>query len=131
LRFTPRGLIRLRLDTTRSSRISSRIASWNAFLFRGGNRAVTGHPPLDNVYGVHERKPVGIFIGLQGGFMHHAADGKVRHQQTEELRPDQFRRLAAQYYLSAAQMSLQLVQGGFDLPSFVIKSGNSLAGACS
>ena len=44
--------------------------------------------------------------------MHQAADGKVRHQQTEELLPDQFRRLAAQYNLSAAQMSLQLVQGG-------------------
>jgi hypothetical protein len=61
---------------------------------------------------VDERKPVGIFIGLQGSLMHQAADGKVRHQQTEELLPDQFRRLAAQYYLSAAQMSLQLVQGG-------------------
>src|ERR1700751_3322261 len=100
LRLTPRGLIRLRLDTTRSSRISSRIAWWNAFLCRGGNSAVTGHPPLDHVHGEDERKPVRIFIGLQGGFMHQTADGKVCHQQTEKLLSDQFRRLAAQYDLS-------------------------------
>ena len=57
-----------------------------------------------------ERKPVGIFIGLQSGFVHQAADGKMRHQQTEELLLDQFRRLAAQYNLSAAQMGFQFVQ---------------------
>jgi hypothetical protein len=61
---------------------------------------------------MEEGKPVGIFIGLQGSFVHQAADSEMRHQQTEELLPDQFRRLAAQYNLSAAQMGLQLVQGG-------------------
>jgi hypothetical protein len=32
LRFTPRGFHRLRLDTKRSSRISSRMAWWRFFL---------------------------------------------------------------------------------------------------
>ena len=78
------------------------------------------------MHGVEERKPVGIFIGLQGGFVHQAANGKMRHQQTEELLPDQFRRLAAQHDLSAAQMGFQLVQGSFDFPSFVIEGGQFL-----
>jgi hypothetical protein len=38
---------------------------------------------------VDERKPVGIFIGLQRSFVHQAADGKMRHHQTEKLLPDQ------------------------------------------
>jgi len=61
---------------------------------------------------VDERKPVGILIGLQGGFVHQAADGKMRHQQTKELLPDQFRRLTTQYDLSTTQMRFQLVQRG-------------------
>ena len=58
-----------------------------------------------------ERKPVWVFVGLQGGFVHQTANGKVRHQQAEELLPHEFRRLAAQYDLSASQMRFQLVQG--------------------
>jgi len=38
-----------------------------------GNSAVTGHTPLDNVHGVAKRKPVGIFIGLQGGSIYFVA----------------------------------------------------------
>jgi hypothetical protein len=37
------------------------------------------------MHGVDERKPVGIFIGLQSGFVHQAADGKMCHEQTEEF----------------------------------------------
>jgi len=37
LRFTPRGFHRLRLETTRSSSISSRIVWCRFFLARGGN----------------------------------------------------------------------------------------------
>ncbi len=59
----------------------------------------------------------GVFIGLQGGFVHQAADGKMRHQQAEELLRNQYWRRAAQYNLSATQMGLQFVQGGFDLPN--------------
>ena len=75
------------------------------------------------MHGVDEGKPVGVFIGLQGGFVHQAADGKMRHQQTEELLLDQFWRLAAQYNLRAAQMGLQFVQSGFDFPTLVIEGG--------
>ena len=56
------------------------------FSRRGGNSAVTRHPPLDNVHGVDEGQPIGVFIGLQGGFVHQAADGEMRHPQTEEFR---------------------------------------------
>ena len=36
LRLTPRGLRRLRLDTTRSCKSSSKTVSWNALRCRGG-----------------------------------------------------------------------------------------------
>jgi hypothetical protein len=38
---------------------------------------------LDKVDRMHEREPIGIFVGPQGGVMHQAANGKVRHQQTK------------------------------------------------
>jgi len=78
------------------------------------------------MHGMDEGQPIRIFISLQGGFVHQAADGKMRHQQTEELLLDQFWRLAAQYNLSAAQMGLQFVQSGFDLPTLVIQGGRRL-----
>ena len=80
-----------------------------------------GHPPLDNSYGVEERKPVGIFIGLQCCFVHQAADRIVRHQQTIEFLLDEFRRLAAKDNLCTAQMRFEFVQGDFDFPAFVIE----------
>jgi hypothetical protein len=49
---------------------------------------------------VEKRQPVGVFISLQRSFVHQAADGKVRHKQTEKLLPDQVRFLAAQHDLS-------------------------------
>jgi hypothetical protein len=66
---------------------------------------------LDNVDRVHEREPIGIFVGLQRGFMHEATNGEVRHQQTIKLLLHQFRSLAPQYDLGAPQMGLQLIQG--------------------
>jgi hypothetical protein len=49
LRLTPRGLRRLRLDTTRSSRSSSKTLSWNAFQCPGGGsgekRELASHNP--------------------------------------------------------------------------------------
>ena len=62
------------------------------------------------MYGMNKRKPVRVLIVLQCRFVHEAADRKMRHEQTEELLPHQFRRLAAQYNLGASQMGLQLVQ---------------------
>ena len=79
------------------------------------------HAPLHNPYGVDEGEPVGIFIGFQGGFMHQAADGVVRHQQTVEFLLNEFRCLTAQNNLSATQMRFELVQRVFDFPAFVIQ----------
>src|SRR5205814_6380150 len=44
----------------------------------------------------------------------------MRHQQTKELLPDQFRRLTAQYNLSTTQMRFQLVQRGLDFPPYAV-----------
>jgi len=68
-----------------------------------------------------KRKLIGVLICLQGGFVHQTSDGKVRHQQTEELLPYQFWRLAAQHNLRSAKMGLQLIQGSFDFPSLMIE----------
>ena len=76
-----------------------------------GNSNVAGHAPLDMVDRMYEREPIGIFVGLQGRFMHQAANGEVRHQQTIELLFHQFGRLAPEHNLGAPQMSLQLIQG--------------------
>src|ERR1035441_8598188 len=58
LRFTPRGLRRPRLDTTRSCKISANTRSWNAFLARGGNSAVGGQFATNHPNGVQDRQPV-------------------------------------------------------------------------
>jgi len=55
---------------------------------------------------------VRILVGGQGGFVHEATDGEVRHQQTIELLPYQVRRLAAQDDACAPQMSLEFVERG-------------------
>ena len=56
-RFTPRGLRRPRLETTRSSSISSSTASWNAFLCRGGNSDKARQLAADHPHGMQKRKP--------------------------------------------------------------------------
>ena len=63
---------------------------------------------------MREGEPVGIFIGLQGGFVHQPAHGEMCQQQTPELLPDQFRGLAAQDDARAAQVRFQLGQRPFD-----------------
>ena len=68
-RLTARGLRRPRLETTRSSRISSSTASWNAFLCRGGDSDKARELAADNPDGMQKRKPVGIFVGLQRRFV--------------------------------------------------------------
>ena len=44
---------------------------------------------------MNKGKPVWVFVCLQGSFVHEAADGEVRHEQTKKLLLYQFRRLAA------------------------------------
>jgi hypothetical protein len=53
--------------------------------------------------------------------MHESADRKVREKKSIEPLLDQLRRLAAQCRLSAAQVSLELVDDGLDLPSIVVE----------
>ena len=70
---------------------------------------------------MQEGEPVGIFVGLESGLVHQAADGVVGHKQAPELLLHQLRRLAAEHDLSAAQMRLEFVQGGFYLPALVVE----------
>ena len=42
-----------------------------------GDSAVAGHTSLDNANGVEKRESVGVFIGLERGFVHQAADGEM------------------------------------------------------
>jgi hypothetical protein len=76
---------------------------------------------------MHERKSIGIFVGLQRGFMHETANGEVRHQQTIELLLHQFWSLAPQHNLGAPQMGFQLIQSSLDLPSLVIEGRQFLS----
>jgi hypothetical protein len=48
--------------------------------------------------------------------MHETANGEMQHHQAEEFLPNQFLRLAAQEDVCAANMGLQFVQGGLDIP---------------
>src|ERR1700686_2995173 len=121
LRFTPRGLRRPRLDTTRSWRISTSTASWNALFARGGKSAVEGQLATNHAYGVDEGEPVGILARLQRRFMHQSAYGEVRQQEPVKFLPHQVRRLAPQDDLRSAQVSFQFVQSGLDFPPLMIE----------
>src|ERR1035437_4602266 len=81
LRFTPRGLRRPRLDTTRSCKISASTVSWNAFLARGGDSTIGGQLATNSPNGMEEREPVGIFAHLQRRLVHQSAHRKVRQQE--------------------------------------------------
>ena len=54
-RLTPRGLRRPRLETTRSSNISSSTALCRAFLSRGGKSRKLGQFAANNAHGMHIR----------------------------------------------------------------------------
>ena len=115
LRFTPLGLRRLRLDTTRSSNISSNTISWSAVRCHGGNRVEEGQLAANNPHGMKKGQSVRILVCFQGRLVHQSADSKVSHNETVELLADKFRLLAAQDNYRAPQMGFQFVQGGFDL----------------
>ena len=55
---------------------------------------------------MQEGKPVGVFVGFQRRLVHYAADGKMGHQQPEELLLHQFWSLTTEYDLGASQMGL-------------------------
>lgn len=54
--------------------------------------------------------------------MHQAPHGEMGHHHPIELLSNQFRGLAAQDDLGAAQVGLQFVQGGLNLPTLMIES---------
>ena len=116
LRLTPRLLRRCLRGGTRSCRISSRTALCSAGLSGGGNGAEDQQFAADDSDRVQERQPVGIQVGPKRRFMHEAANCEMQHHQAEEFLPDQFRRLAAQHDLGAADVGLQFIQRGFDIP---------------
>jgi hypothetical protein len=109
-------------STTRSCRISSNTASWKAFLSRGGNSTVeraacVGGPARR----AEKRAGRDLLPAFQGRLLHQAADGEMRQQQTIKFLPHQVRCLAAQDDFGSPQVGLQFVQGGLDLPTFVIE----------
>lgn len=70
---------------------------------------------------MEEGESIGILVSFQGGVVHQASDGKVRHHEAEELLAHEIRCLAAQDDPGAPQMSPELVEGGLDLPALVIE----------
>ncbi len=70
-----------------------------------------------------KRQLIRIGVGLDGGVVHQAANGEVRQEEAITFLADQVGGLTAQDHLGAAQMRLQFVQRGFDLPAFVIQRG--------
>ena len=70
---------------------------------------------------MEEGEPIRIFIRFQCCFVHQAAHRKVGHHETIKLLLDQVRSFAAQHDLRATQMGFQFIQGGLDLPAFMVK----------
>src|SRR3990172_5834583 len=69
-RWTPLGIRRPRLETTRSWRISSRMAACRAVHSSGGKSDPQRKSAANHPDGVNEPKPVWIFLGLQRGLGH-------------------------------------------------------------
>jgi len=80
------------------------------------------HFAADHAHCVQEREPVGVFVSLESGFVHQATDGEVRHQESVELLAHKVGGFAAQHDLGTAQVGLEFVERGLDLPSLMIKS---------
>ena len=55
--------------------------------------------------------------------MHQAANSEMSHQETVEFLPYQIGSLAAQHDVCPAQVCLQFVEGGLDLPALMIEGG--------
>ena len=65
---------------------------------------------------MQEREPVGVLVGFECGFVHQTANGEVSHHEAIEFLANQVGGLAAQDDLGAAQMGLEFVERGFDIP---------------
>src|SRR5271169_3740669 len=122
-RLTPRLLRRWRRSGRVSWMISSRTASCNRGLRRGGNGAESYELSAYDANGMQERETIGVDIGFARGLVHQSADSEVGHHEPEEFLAAQIGRLAAQDDFGAAQVGLQFVQGGFDFPTLVVERG--------
>src|ERR1022692_4918784 len=102
------------------------------FCPEGGNSDKSGKFAADHPDCVHQGESVGIFLILEGRFVHESPDGKMRHHQSVEFLAYQVWRLAAQDDFGSTQVRFQFVQGGLDFPTFVIQRrqflGRRLAG---
>ena len=78
---------------------------------------------------MQKRELIGIFVRFKGGLMHQAANRKVGQQEAIELLLEEVRRFAEQHDLRTAQMGFQFIQGGLDLPTFMVSAASSAAGA--
>ena len=109
-----------RLETTRSSRISSITPAGRSF---GGKGAGIDDPATHDADGVHEGYSVWILPGLVGGLVDQAAHGVVGEHEPVDLLVDEVGRLAAQGGAGPEDVGLDLVVGGLDLPPLVIQRG--------
>ena len=74
-----------------------------------------------------EREPVGIFVSLESGLMHQAADGEVGHHEAIKLLTHQIGGFAAQHDLGSAEVGLEFIeQQGDILPINIIVPMKSL-----
>ena len=69
LRFTPRGILRPRLDTTRSCRISASSALWNSFHRGGGESRQLRQFATGHAHRMGEGEPVRVLACRQLAFV--------------------------------------------------------------
>ena len=72
---------------------------------------------------VEVEESVWIVSALPGGVVHEGADGEVGQHQAPELLADEFGSFAAEDDPGAAEVGLEFVQRGFDLPALAVESG--------
>ncbi len=72
---------------------------------------------------------VRILIGLERRFVHRPAYREMRHQQAVELLLDEFRSLAPQHDPRPAQVGLEFIECGLDLPALVIQGRQFFGGS--
>ena len=99
----------------------------------GGKRGGVGaiwflHSSPDDPYAVYKGELVRVHVRLERGFVHEAAYGPVGQQQPVKLLTDQIRRFAPQNGRSPLQVGFEFIEGGLDLPPFVVERGQLRSG---
>lgn len=89
----------------------------------GGKSRLGGDLAADNAHGAGEGAPVRIVSLLSCGFVHEVPHGMVNEEEREDLLLSPGRVLGAQDQTWPAQVGLDLVQGGLDLPAFGVDRG--------